>query len=274
MLLTDLEGQCRAREDLIADKLAFLRALPRLGHDRGRAFDRTVAPCDPDNASGLQQRVQPPARPARPDVDVPGRTRRAAPASTTQPAPRRPAERDQLVHVRPPPPGTAAGAARRAGAGHESPGSWRLDELRRPARGCTTRRPGQQPPSCCWTAPRRGRRRPRYEHRGSPAAILAVLILRERYGVVPIERVGRSRRLTAMATRSALPSDLRHRAAAYALIDLLATWSAHKRAIVVEHLLLRPKFPGDALYPACYRRARVHVRAAATRTRIPSASPT
>ena len=31
----------------------------------------------------------------------------------------------------------------------------------------------------------------------------------------------------------------------------MATWAAHKRAIVVEHLLLRPKFPGDALYPAC-----------------------
>lgn len=28
-----------------------------------------------------------------------------------------------------------------------------------------------------------------------------------------------------------------------------ATWAAHKRAIVVEHLLLRPKFPGDAGYP-------------------------
>jgi hypothetical protein len=32
--------------------------------------------------------------------------------------------------------------------------------------------------------------------------------------------------------------------------ELLA-WSANERLIVVEHLLLRPKFPGDALYPAC-----------------------
>lgn len=32
--------------------------------------------------------------------------------------------------------------------------------------------------------------------------------------------------------------------------DLL-TWSANERVIVVEHLLLRPKFFGDALYPAC-----------------------
>src|SRR5438876_976872 len=40
-------------------------------------------------------------------------------------------------------------------------------------------------------------------------------------------------------------------AAASALGDALLGWSANERAVVVEHLLLRPKFPGDALYPAC-----------------------
>ncbi len=38
---------------------------------------------------------------------------------------------------------------------------------------------------------------------------------------------------------------------AQAFKDELLTWSSNERAIVVEHLLLRPKFPGDALYPAC-----------------------
>ncbi len=33
--------------------------------------------------------------------------------------------------------------------------------------------------------------------------------------------------------------------------DALIQWSSHERLIVVEHLLLRPKFPGDALYPVC-----------------------
>jgi hypothetical protein len=41
------------------------------------------------------------------------------------------------------------------------------------------------------------------------------------------------------------------KAEAQALGDELLAWSAHERAIIVEHLLLRPKFPGDALYPAC-----------------------
>jgi len=40
-------------------------------------------------------------------------------------------------------------------------------------------------------------------------------------------------------------------AAAEELRDELAAWSANERFIVVEHLLLRPKFPGDGLYPVC-----------------------
>lgn len=34
-------------------------------------------------------------------------------------------------------------------------------------------------------------------------------------------------------------------------MEELMAWSANERLMVVEHLLLRPKFPGDALYPAC-----------------------
>ena len=38
---------------------------------------------------------------------------------------------------------------------------------------------------------------------------------------------------------------------ALTLAKELLGWSSNQRAIVVEHLLLRPKFMGDALYPAC-----------------------
>lgn len=40
-------------------------------------------------------------------------------------------------------------------------------------------------------------------------------------------------------------------AAARELMEELLSWSANYRAIVVEHLLLRPKFPGDALIAPC-----------------------
>ena len=47
------------------------------------------------------------------------------------------------------------------------------------------------------------------------------------------------------------PELFNSRAEAQAFMDELLGWSGNERAIVVEHLLLRPKFPGDALYPAC-----------------------
>lgn len=50
---------------------------------------------------------------------------------------------------------------------------------------------------------------------------------------------------------AASPDQFATRADAEAIVDELLDWSANERAIVVEHLLLRPKFFGDALYPAC-----------------------
>jgi hypothetical protein len=47
------------------------------------------------------------------------------------------------------------------------------------------------------------------------------------------------------------PQSFATQADAEAMRDALLAWSANDRLIVVEHLLLRPKFIGDALYPAC-----------------------
>ena len=41
------------------------------------------------------------------------------------------------------------------------------------------------------------------------------------------------------------------KAEALAFRDELTGWSSNERSIIVEHLLLRPKFPGDALYSLC-----------------------
>jgi hypothetical protein len=47
------------------------------------------------------------------------------------------------------------------------------------------------------------------------------------------------------------PDQFDNRSDALDIQQQLMAWSANERMIVVEHLLLRPKFPGDALYPAC-----------------------
>lgn len=53
------------------------------------------------------------------------------------------------------------------------------------------------------------------------------------------------------ATLGQGPQSLACAAEADAICEALVQWSSNERLIVVEHLLLRPKFPGDALYPAC-----------------------
>jgi hypothetical protein len=48
---------------------------------------------------------------------------------------------------------------------------------------------------------------------------------------------------------SKYPGEFEHRAEAENLRDRLIGWGTKKRAVIVEHILLRPKFPGDFCYP-------------------------
>lgn len=58
LLLTNLEGQKVALEDLVNDKIAFLKVYPAISHDRAKAFDYTYRhPVDYSNVPGLQRRI-------------------------------------------------------------------------------------------------------------------------------------------------------------------------------------------------------------------------
>lgn len=251
MLVTDLTGQGKAGEDLIRDKLAFLRACPRVSHDRGKAFDRAVAPCDPDNAAGLQQRINL-------LLGFPGWTFVYG-ASKLAGAPgfRHHLSLEELgkpIVTFPPPPAVAAALA---GFLVEhgldtSPGQWQIDSTDGQL-VLTTVSAGQVVtelllgPDTGGAAAGLGR-----ELVAARQAILAELVLPLRYRVV---RSGDRWKVTVAdggGNRIGI-SDQRFssKQTAGGFIQLMSTWAAHKRAIVVEHLLLRPKFPGDALYPAC-----------------------
>jgi len=52
-------------------------------------------------------------------------------------------------------------------------------------------------------------------------------------------------------TLAECPDQFASAAEAGLMIEKLSSWCSNERSLVVEHLLLRPKFPGDALYPAC-----------------------
>lgn len=251
MLLTDLEGQGKADEDLIRDKLAFLRAFPHVSHDRGKAFDRALAPCDPDNTSGLQQRIN--LLLGLPDWTLVYR------ASKTQAAPgfEHALSLDELgapIMTFAPPPAVETALAALLTERHldTSPAEWRIDStdgqlvLTTVADGQTTTETllGRDTSGAAATLGR--------ELVAVQRAILTGLILRDRYGIVPSGQRWKVTVDDGEGNQIGI-SDQRFlsKQTANGFIFLMTTWAAHKRAIVVEHLLLRPKFPGDALYPAC-----------------------
>lgn len=251
MALADLDGQSKPRLDLIRDKLAFLRALPRIGHDRGRASDRTVSPTDPDNASGLQQRVH--LLLGLPDWTVVYRAQHSASAPGFTHSLTLDELGEPILSFTVPDAVGAALADLIAARGLDAePSAWRIHggdstlRLETAVGGRTTTVPllgaGAAPAArALATQLARAQRR-----------LLAQAVLRERWGM---HRVGGAWRVNlhdAAGERIGRTDQLftsRQRAGGF--IALAATWAAHKRAVVVEHLLLRPKFPGDALYPAC-----------------------
>ena len=259
MLLTDLDGRQAAGTELIDDKIAFLRALPRISHDRGKAFDRSLAPCDPDNASGLQQRVN--LLLGLPDLAFAYRaTRSAAPPGYTHEL--RLEERDRAVATFTPSPAVAVSleallAARQLDT---APADWRIDGVHgqlvltvTAAGSGAGSSAGQSTVEDLLERRRAGAADPLAEQLvAAQRAILAALVLTDRYTVT---KSGSRWDVTVADSAGSQIGTIAERFAsrrtADGFVSRLATWSAHKRAIVVEHLLLRPKFPGDALYPAC-----------------------
>lgn len=57
LLLTNMEGQTLALEELIKDKIAFLREYPVISHDRARAFNYRKNPLAVHNVTGLRPRL-------------------------------------------------------------------------------------------------------------------------------------------------------------------------------------------------------------------------
>jgi hypothetical protein len=210
MALTDLEGQSRARTELIHDKITFLRALPRISHDRGRALNRAVSPCDPDNASGLQQRVN--LLLGLPDWVLTYRAERSSAApGFTQSLNAEELGQSVETFVVPAAVNTALVALITAHRLDTAVTDWQLLST-----------DGQ-------------------------------LVLTTQTAAGTSADVLPGRDAEGAALRRALDAAQRDLLADLITSSdpMIATWAAHKRAIVVEHLLLRPKFPGDAVIPPC-----------------------
>ena len=253
LLLIKLHGKEAASDRLIEDKISFLLAYPLISHDRGKAFDHLLAPCTQGNQPGLKKRIS--LLLGYPDLSF--RWHAVAPATGTghqeslnladgndkvwfeagpgaEIAPLLTAFLQELT-PRVPPDSYQVGYA----TGEflvrliDSEGSLLEESTVKPLANAAS------------GALRDGLEKAFRE-------LLVQMIQPEAYRIVAEPgqfRLQLEKSATEIVGRS--PEPFKTQAEAETLRDELLAWSANERMIVVEHLLLRPKFPGDALYPAC-----------------------
>lgn len=198
LLLTDAAGKQVAQKRLIENKIAFLKRYAKISHNRGKAFDYTIAPCSEENYPEIKKRII--LLLGYPDLSFEWTL--GTPAGGNYPA----------------------GFRLLDGNGE----NWLDGSLTVAA---ATEANAKQ------TAYR---------------TVVAQMVREDAYDIV--SETGKFRLKLKDKASSPLgqhPHLFESTADAAAMQGQLMAWSANERLIVVEHLLLRPKFPGDALYPAC-----------------------
>ncbi|GAB3027904.1 hypothetical protein [Spirosoma pulveris] len=211
LMLTTLEGQQIAQKRLIDDKISFLKAYPTISHDRGKAFNYQKNQNDPANASGLKRRIS--LLLGYPNLTFSIDLSASAPYTATS--------------------FTLADTPYKTDATDETATVWLTGKL---TVGVSE-------------ADEETARFKAFEQIGE---ILEQTIQPDSYEIVAEQ--GKFR-LNVRADNGDLlgthPTLFNTEVDAQAIVNELLGWSSNERALVVEHLLLRPKFPGDALYPAC-----------------------
>lgn len=209
LLLTNLEGRKVALEDLIEDKISFLKAYPAISHDRARAFDYTYQhPRDWSNVPGLQRRI--------------GKLLGHSELTFSWDL-----QKNSGTGVY-----TLSYTMRDELGMHTFSGSYLLAAL--PS--------GQNEEAYIGTAKYNlshviiSRLPLAAAYSPSPDGSKFKISLKSSGGVVLLEYLPRFD--TLALAQNQIPV-------------LTGLWNEEQRIIVIEHLLLRPKFPGDALYPAC-----------------------
>jgi hypothetical protein len=253
LLLTNLQGRQVALDQLISDKISFLKAYPRISHDRGKAINRAI-PDSLANQAGIKKRIN--LLLGFPDLFFVWKIEAAA-GGTIQKEAFQLQDRDGEIRL--------VGATIK---GHKTVLKALIKEV---AAGKNAAKCRLEYGNDCFiirlldkdatildefTLPVAANAETIALAGGFDKAVRRLLLhlsRREDYSITAAEDGRFSLILRDQAGtflgQSPLPFSGHGDAAAYR--DDLVAWSASERMIVVEHLLLRPKFPGDALYPAC-----------------------
>jgi hypothetical protein len=199
LLLNKLDGKKFAQQELIGDKIGFLKAYPVISRDRARAFDYTDQPCAPESLQpGLKRRIN--LLLGYPDLSINW---------------------------------TVVGPAF---------GQYNVNYLLTDANGglwfggnlvITSSNTAEVTTLASDLI---------LDQMTNPSAYIISLVS----GAYVLELLDNAANIIGTAGNTFATEAL-----AEAMRDELAAWAGQRRAIIVEHLLLRPKFPGDALFPVC-----------------------
>ncbi|SOD92831.1 hypothetical protein SAMN06269250_4209 [Spirosoma fluviale] len=211
LMLTTLEGQHIAQKRLIDDKISFLKAYPTISHDRGKAFNYQKNQNNPANASGLKRRIS--LLLGYPNLTFTINLSGSGPYTVTS--------------------YTLTDTPYKTNTVDETATVWLTGTL-------------------TVAVSEADEETARYKAFEQIGEILEQMIQPDSYEIVAEQ--GKFR-LNVRADNGDLlgtyPTLFDTETDAKAIVDEFLGWSSNERALVVEHLLLRPKFPGDALYPAC-----------------------
>jgi hypothetical protein len=200
LLLTNLEGRQVALDQLIKDKIFFLKAYPNISHNRGKASNYTKPPALPGNGPGLKKRVS--LLLGYPDLTFFWSTSKEPNVF-------------KVTHYE---------------LKDQNGTIWMTGEL---TLDITDKK----------------------ENKAIQKAfeiIISQMSRLQAYQIVTDTDQFRLQLKDKNGDPLGQPPKLfKTKTETQAFMDKLLNWSSNERAIVVEHLLLRPKFPGDALYPAC-----------------------
>ncbi len=267
LLLTNFQGQQVGLDRLIEDKISFLKAYPLISRDRNKAFNYKEIPCDPDNFSGLKKRIG--LLLGYPDLGFFWTTSSDAKTVThyqledknkvsfiitqqslsglkTTSFPDSALQNLQDIKNREFPSREQFITELKKQLGIELTTKFETLLLQHSKNKKVIWREGELNISAADQATAK---------KNAYHKIITQMIQTKQSDAYEIiEKEGLfylACKDKDKAKMEQYPKAFKTKAEANALYEELVGWSANERAIVIEHILLRPKFPGDALYPVC-----------------------
>jgi hypothetical protein len=253
LLLTNLQGQKVALSELINDKISFLAAYPLVSHDRSRAFNYSLLPCAEGNQPGIKKRVS--LLLGYPDLFFHWQLLASSGGTGFQQSF---VLQDRLAFV---------WFQATAISGLDplltaflatltpkvAPDSYQIDYLSARFQLRLKDQNGNLLEELSLEPTVNAATRALSDALENAFRVLLVrMILPDAYQIVADSGKSRLQLIdSANAVLGSYPERFDGQEQAASVRDRLLAWSANERMIVLEHLLLRPKFPGDALYPAC-----------------------